>query len=404
MIFRNKGKYMKKVIIIIFFLTILSISVNALLINPAKVSIDYTPGEIEEFTVIVTNELVTESVIEITVEGDYKEYFDFPSDKILVDALGSESVNFSLTVPEFNTFGDVQFALIKFYLVPLKSSGDISATVAIKIPIRTNAPYPNKFLILKVDEVIVEKVGDLAELQATITNLGTEIINTVNGYFQITNDEGFNKKVEIESINYLFPDSSESISMSMSTNNMDMGLYNLVLYTEYDNEESFSNTANFIIAKKEIEILNITPKKLNSQIINTITLKTFNYWVEDLDVNIEVELYDGTSLITKTNPNSFIFNAISEKDLSLSLDLKDIMPGDYLLKIKLSYDGIETTKEFEVEVEKYQGNEIIDFGNQNWIIVALIASSGLLLITLILLIILLTRNKEKKAKKNRKKA
>ncbi|MFH1456056.1 MAG: hypothetical protein ABIF40_03845 [archaeon] len=383
---------MKKIIIIILFLAILSISVNALLINPAKINIGYAPGEIEEFTLTVTNELAVESIIEITLESDYEEYFNFPSDKILVGAYESEDVDFSLTIPELNEFGDVQIALIKFYLVPFGSSGDIGATVALKIPITTNAPYPDKFLKIEIDEVVIENVGDFAELKATISNIGTEVINTVDGYFQITNDEGFNKKVEIESLNYLFPDSSESVLVSTDTTAMDLGLYNLVLYTEYDKEESSSNIANFIIAKKEIEILDLVPKKLNSQVINTITLKTFNYWIEDLDVEIEVGLYDESSLITKTNLNSFIFNAISEKDLSLSLDLNDIMPGNYTLKIKLSYDEIETVSEFEVKVEEYQGNNLI-FENQDWIVVALIASSGLLLITLILLIVLLRKKR-----------
>lgn len=376
---------MKKIsMFMAIFLVLFFAQASALMVSPAKIVVDYEPGATEQFVLTVSNNNDYDNIIEVSIEGEYNDYFEFSEEKVTLPANSNAEVGFTLTMPELEEFGTVKFDFVKLYVVPIQTGG-VGATVALRVPIETDVPHPAKFIAINVEEAIIEEVGDQINLEATMEHLGTEVIDEVNGYFEISNAEGFNQKVNIETQTLFLPGSTEIANSLLDTTGMEEGRYNLSLHLDYDGESRDSDEVSLVIAKLEIDILDVTPKELNEGLINTVTLTLFNSWIEDLDADIEMSL-EGTSTNAQS---SYSLDALDEKDVSLSLDLSKVSAGDYILNANVAYEGEEVSESFDVVVNEYKGTS----GSDNTVLIAIIIIGGLVLIAIIILIIVVLRKR-----------
>jgi len=380
--------------------------VSALVVKPGIVNVPYEPGETVEFSIEVYPQITEDTVlnVEMASESAFPDNFEFEQ-RILVSPGQDYVAKFNLTIPDesyFTSFGYVTLGKVRITQVPYIQGGAIAATVSMKIPVKVDVPYPDKYLSIYVEDVFVDDSGESVELNAQLQQLGLYTLDEVTGYFEVTDGEDFSKTVDMGTINLMIPNVPEEVSVSISSHGMTAGRYDLYLHATYDGEEKSSNTADFVIAEKNVEIVDISPRELEAGIIDSLTLRVFNYWYEDYDTEIKLIVYDNErKIVTETDEMEYVLGAYLEKSVSMSLDLIDVAPGNYTLEATISYEDGEATKEFDVEVQQL---ELITVEEEYesitpTLILVIVFGSAILVAILVLIAIILLKDKKSSKKK-----
>lgn len=331
---------------------------HALLVSPAKVEFaQYSEEASEEFDVTITNDIDKDIVIEMSYESwegkiNYEEYFTavgYENNKIAIPAGESRTVHFLMEYPFLEQFGNVRFATIRFYQVPILSDGsNIAATVAIRIPLETTVVYPEKYVKIEVEDPVITLPSADAEIHATLSNLGMSVLQKVSGNFILSKGE--------ESFSYPFGDvllllqgESETVSAVIPAGSLDTGRYSVVTEVSYDGEQKVSSPANFIVGEKTVEILALKKDTFTAQSSDTITVSLLSHWVEDVDVSLGVDLLtlDG-EILQSADFGSYTLPVAESKDISSGFSFQNYDVGNYQLRVRTTLDGIEVTKEFPI--------------------------------------------------------
>ena len=238
----TKGSQMKFLFSLIL-LILLSLSVvSALQISPAVITVEYTPNQTQEYDLTVINDISKDIVLEVTYESyegkiEYEPYFSidgYPKNRLILSAGSSETIHIKMNFPTIEQFGDVRFATIRFYQVPFEGGGDVSATVAIRIPIDTTIPYPAKYVRIEMQDFGSVAPGSSISLQATITNLGQNVIESMEGSFIINNGVYQNELSFDEAWTLFLQQESVTALATLDTTGIESGIYNVSTTVIYD--------------------------------------------------------------------------------------------------------------------------------------------------------------------------
>ncbi|MBI5797762.1 hypothetical protein HZA98_02565 [Candidatus Woesearchaeota archaeon] len=343
----------------LFFFSLLSlVFVQALVISPAKVIISYTPDETQSFDITLQNDISEDIVVQMSYESyegkiDYSSYFSndgYGSNKIQIPAGQSKTVRFHMKYPPLEKFGDIRFAFIRFYQVPLAATGNVGATVAILIPLETSVPYPEKYISGDISPLGVVKAGDIVSLNASLRNDGLNVLQDVEGNFEISR-VGYEKTIPIEPLSLFLQKESVFVSKDFDTSSLSSGVYNVSLHLTYDGENRDLEPVPLIIASREISILSLDPVQFIENSSSTVRLGLQNMWVEEINTPVTLELLssEGTSLKT-FDAGSYVLPVGKAYDITAPLDLAGYSSGDYVLKVHAAVDGSDVSKSFPVKI------------------------------------------------------
>jgi len=383
---------MRQIILLILGLVLLPF-VSGLLISPAILEVEYEDSL--EFNITVINDMSQDIVVQVSFESyegkiDYTDNFKirgYETNKIKVSGGSYETLFFDMTMPELEQFGDIRFAIIRFYQVPL-TQGDMAATVTVLIPVETSVPYPDTYVKIDLDEPGVVQQGEEILFSALLTHLGQNVINEIEGDFILIGN-GVEDEVAIDPIDLFFPSESQTVQASYSTLELGPGKYNLSLSLSYDSESKVSNPVRLIVGEENVEILDFNPKSLNGNSMNTATFTLFSLWVDDLDVELSLDLISNDVVKKSFEFGSYTLPVNQEKVISNGLDLVSVNGGNYIVRVKAKVGEELITKDFEVSVAN--GVMAAPEKENHWL---LYVSIGLILIALILFIVyLVKRNK-----------
>lgn len=323
----------------VFFLSLLLglflfvFQASALLISPAALDVEYEEGGQIEFDVTIINDISQDIVIEMSYESyegkiDYTDYFvaeGYPTNKVPIPRGSEKTVHFTMTYPEIESFGDIRFAFIRFYQAPFDSNADIRATVAVRIPIDTTVPYPNKYVKVEMSSYGTVAPGDTVALKADLTSLGSQIIQDLDGSFIIRN-EATEKEVPFDSgLTYFLQKETKTLTGSLDTAGMEAGKYDVSVFLTYDGEVKESDPVTLILGEEAVEIVDLQPDTFEAIPINPVTVTLLNLWVEDLSPSVSLSLVsDDGSTVQSSDFGVYTLPVAEEKSITGNLNLEDV--------------------------------------------------------------------------------
>lgn len=366
---------------------------SALLISPAIVEIEY--DDEVEFNITIINDISQDIVVQVTFESyegkiDYTDYFKiegYETNKIEISAGDYKTLFLNLEMPELEQFGDIRFAVIRFYQVPLTNS-DMAATVAVLIPIETEIPYPDTYVKIDLEEPGVVQQGDEVIFTALLTHLGKNVINEIEGSFILSGNE-VEDEIPISALNLFLPSESQTVQASYNTLELEPGKYDLSLELNYDEVNKISDPVNLIVGEESVEILDFNPKNLNGNTVNTVTFTLFSLWVEDLVVDLSIDLIKDETVVKTYEFGGYTLPVNEEKIISAGLNLAEVYDGDYIVKVKAKVNDEIVTESFDVSI--LSSTLYAPEKENNWL---LYTSIALCLIALVLFIIYLIKRKK----------
>jgi hypothetical protein len=207
--------------------------------------------------------------------------------------------------------------------------------------------------------------------------------------------EDFSDEVEIDPLSLLMPEESQTIEASYDTIELNPGRYNLSLELEYDGKSRESEKVGLVVGEESVEILDLNPKDLNSNAVNTMTLTLFNLWVDYLDVDLSVDFIQDDNIVKSFEFGEYTLPVNEERTISSGVDLSGLSDGDYIAKVKADVSGKLIEKEFlvslsgtEVKSEAAEEEVVEKRSYLVWYI-----AGGLIIIAIILFVVYLVKRK-----------
>lgn len=332
---------------------------SALLLSPAVLDLAYDEGGVVEFDMLIVNDIPQDIVIEVTYQSfegkiDYTDYFSaegYPTNKIPLIAGSEKKVHFTMKYPELEQFGDIRFALMRFYQVPFDENAEVGATVAILIPLDTTVPYPEKYVKVNMESFGTVAPGDSVPLEARLTSLGSQVIEKLDGSFVISNGQATIGVPFDSGLTLFLQEQEEIVTGSLSTVGMESGKYEVFVSFDYDGETKESDPVSLIIGEKSVEILGLEPETYEALAISPVTVTLLNLWVEDVSPSISLQLVseDGSTL-QSSDFGTYTLPVAQEKKITGNLDLENIVFGVYTLRVVVNLEGEEIIKDFPITV------------------------------------------------------
>ncbi len=351
-------------ILLLLILCFFAPSVSALLISPAVLDLEYEENGIVEFDVTVVNDISQDIIIVLSYESfegkiDYTEYFTadgYPANKVPILSGTEQEIHFTMTYPELEKFGDIRFAFIRFYQVPYDTSADVGATVALLLPIDTVIPYPEKYVKVSMEDFGTVAPDDSVPLEATLTNLGQQFINNLDGYFVLIKDET-TKTVPFDfGLTLFLQNEGKTVTGTLDTNGMETGKYDVFVYLNYDGETKESSSVSLIIGEKSVEVLEIYPETFEAKATTPVTITLLNLWTEDVSPAISLQLLSAEEKVIQSSYfGIYTLPVTEEKKITGNLNLEEVGFGVYTLRTIVNLDGEEIIKDFPVTVLAGQG-------------------------------------------------
>jgi hypothetical protein len=323
-------------------------------VSPAILDLPYSETEPVEFEMTVINDDSKDIAVEVSYESyegkiDYKDYFEitnFESGRIELAQNERKTVHFRMNYPPMESFGNVKFAFVKFYQVP-SSLAQIAATVALLIPLRSDIPYPPKFVSMNMPNLFYVKNGEKVNLNATLSSLGSETINLLLGHFDVAKGD-YLKEVEFETLESVGSGAVNVVSADFDTTGVKPGVYYLNATVNYDGIEKTLGGKKLIIGEESVEIIDVKPKEFVKGQINTVQLVLANLWAEDLSPEIKIDLVKEGVFVKTYDLGKYTLPVSENKDIFYGMDLSGVPAGDYVLRVSLDLSGKVIAKDFDV--------------------------------------------------------
>jgi|GEM_PF-4229449 len=385
-----------KPIVWILVLLILTSSVFALGIRPAKTTINFEPDLEKEYVFYIVNNENQPLTITLKADGLLKDYISFEKQEItLIPEESLKEVKFKVSLPQALTPG---LNLGEIIVTETQSkitgamTGMISANLQLIHKIFVIAPYPEKY----VDVDIKLRMRDIeSDIITEIRNSGTQNLNEVLTLIEVFNNNKKIKELKTPPL-ALEPAQTKQYYLTLGHDELPNGEYDVDVQVWYDNEE-LKVTRKLLAGEPKIEVLNLEKFFLEKE-INDLKIEVQSQWnkeIKDIYADIVVQRNGQTLYSDKTV--AFNLKAEENKVIKTYIDATNIEAGEADLYITFHHnekkDGYQTQIEFLTEKD-YQGQtKIIEMPGGRFTYVILIIL--VLLIAAILVVIIIPSKRKK---------
>lgn len=343
---------MKKIIIIWILVLILLINnVSAFGITPGSKTFNFEPGLSKEFKLYVVNDEHTDMNIELSAEGDLKDYVTFSENNIVFSPeIESKEIVINLNLP--NKIKEPGTHTIKIKAlqsnVQIEQKGTlINANFAVMSLVNILVPYPGKYVEFSLDS---NNINNKTILIVPVTNKGTENIKSAVADIEIYTLE--NEFVKTYKTNELSIGSKTKKELtSVIEDSIDSGFYTGRVTLIYDGRKE-SIEQRVTIGTSLMEILGIYVNNFMLGQIAKFDMVIQNLWNKEI-INVfgNVVLYDaaGSEMANLKTPSETI-GSLTKKVLSAYWDTKGVEEGTYSGKAVLNYENKTTEKKLKTYI------------------------------------------------------
>jgi len=336
---------------IIFFFLVLD-CVSAIGIGPPRVNLDFTPGLSQNFEYIAFNNLAESVKVDMYVKGDLSQYITLDKESAVLPPGGRTTFIASVRLPQQIDIPGMHEIKIGAVSSSLSAQqGTVGAKAAVESQLNIFVPYQGKYLIASLEATSVES-GEKANFTIKISNKGLENISNVNASIDIYLKDQLIATVYTENKN-MNANNDDYLHASWLTAGAASGTYKAIAKINYDGNSKEIQT-DFNVGSALAEITDINVSKFSKGEIAKITVKAKSFWNKPIDnVYAAVDFSDKDDKVIETiksSPESI--NPMSEKNLTLFWDTKEIESGEYKAKAILHYLDKTAEKSFSVSVKK----------------------------------------------------
>lgn len=349
------GKISLFTILVLFSIFFLPAQISALIVSPDMREISYSPGETYNLHFTVSD--FGEDGIIFEVEGENAN-----ETVLLTDISNCKSpcgVNIQYKMPYVNVPGKHEIK-IKFKEAPPQTKygqPGISAVAQIISPVYFIAPYPNKYLAVKVhtkDKQARFQAGEKVYFVASVKSYGKETINSITGMVEIRSSDNTNFTiVSLTPVNNLLYDSEAEMYAEWDSSNFKRGEYIYAAKIDYDGEKA-DHSWSLELGEELVSITALSPLSLNPGEINKIDATLENYWNVPTKTHIQADLLSvGGPVLATAESSTIEIEAGRTKNMIFYLDLKAVLVGNYTLQTETFFGADKSTvQEFNVSVAK----------------------------------------------------
>ena len=329
-----------------FFLIIQN--VQAVAVTPARFELDYAPGRAEELSLQVSDV----DNLEATASGEGIEGlspFTIKKDGRV------NSVSATFVFPANLAPGPHELSLL--FTEKASNSRMLSVQARIHIPVRFIVPFDGKYLNVQTVEWNKRVMkGEPLVFAAHIKNFGKTTIETVQGTLTITSDADTKKTYAVPFTpqkNLEYNQEGEVRATWDPPAEASLGPYTITPKIAYDDIPLTLLQYYITYGDLFVDVAGFDSSKLYAGQISSAFVKAKSFWGKEIPVEATVDFVDiiGTTVLSVKSPTTRI-KSFSEQDLLVYIDASNLQTGTYYAKIKVSYEGHETEKKYEVTLQQ----------------------------------------------------
>jgi len=319
---------------LLFFLIVLTLSVNAVGIRPASTELSYDLTKQYNATIWVVNNDKISFNAEIKVEGEMSKYVNLQTANLLFQPETEYlPLNFEINLDE-NIPPGTHYAYITIAQDLLTSEKDVVySKLILKHKIVIFGEYPDKYIKTDVDYT---DLGDKIKIVSEIENLGKEPLNQVYTTFNIQGNSNQSLPNLTTSTSALSSQENTQLSTEVQKKSLGEGEFIVSATTYYDDLE-VEVSKKMIIGKPEIDITYFDKYFLSGE-INKYTLELLNQWNQQIEnVYVDINLLKDNRSVDQFRTRSVDISKFSRKQIQDYLDAREQSPGKYWFEMTVNY-------------------------------------------------------------------
>lgn len=375
----------------LIWILVFLISINLVFafgIRPAKKSVQYIPGQVQNHSFRITNEQLTKSSVEISTSGELEHLMIIPENFASFDT-AEHIVEYRLDFTKELSPGVYEGKIIVEQLSP-EDQSQISAKLALSYKVIVTVPPPKKYLDAEFS--LAESEDDYT-LILLLENSGNQNIEEAKAVIELVDilDSSSVKTFEPESSS-LTVGSSKTFEFILDKKEILPGRYNANIMLSYDKESRYFNES-FNIGKPEID-LTIPNSHFTINTMNKFDVVFENLWNQKFSgVYATIEFYDGPSKLSELRTHSFEIDPRQKKIVEAYWDTTNFTFGGYDAHITIHSGNYTKTNIFSVNIvsEDKQHEILLKQKTRPFIFIF-----AVLILTLIIMVYLLLRNTKKR--------
>ncbi len=361
---KNKTTY-KKIGLLLILVILLTTSVLAIGIRPAKTELNGDETKFLQGTFWVVNNNQVNFDVDVYVEGEMREYVTLETEKLSFrEDEEARPVNYKLALPDKVPPGKSVAVIVVEESLGESSSNVVSSKVRLKHKINIQGEYPDKYIEVKLN---FHNLDDRIEIVSENDNLGKQDINSLQTKFYVNN-----KKQEIETketeITDIKTKQTKLLKTNLAKDNFDEGEYEISAVVFFD--DLTTEIAKILrVGEPTVDIV-YYDKFFSANKVNQYNVDVENRWNKPVEnVFIDVNIKQDGQEIDQFRTKSVEIGAEMTKKIKDYFDATDKDVGKYTFELianywntykmasnVISYEGeLFSEKKFE-ELEKEGSN------------------------------------------------
>lgn len=318
---------------------VLLLSFNLVLaigIRPAKTLLHTEGEEIEyegEFWVV--NMEGKQFTANIYVEGEMGQYVEVEEKEVsFTDEDEAKAVKFKIKIPEEVVIppGTSIANIVVEETLGSSEPNVISSVVVIKHKILIEGPYPDKYLLAKLN---FQDQGSTIEFVSEVENLGKEDIGEVQTKFYV-NDKKQNPVVKETETTSLKKTENKLLKTTLEKDLFELGEFEVSAVTTYD-DQKVEVVKKLVVGSPGVEVTYFDPYFIAYK-VNQYTMDLLNKWNKQVkNVYVDVEVKKDEQKIDQFRTKSIDIESLMSKRIQDYFDARDKSPGRYTFDMVVNF-------------------------------------------------------------------
>ncbi|MEW6063216.1 MAG: hypothetical protein AB1571_02505 [Nanoarchaeota archaeon] len=376
-----------KLMIYFVFLFFLIFNVNAIGISPSRIIINFEPNLEETIPFTVYNNAEFNVNIKIYVKGELNSSVTINQNSLVIPAKGTNTFTATIRLPsrlDKPGIYDTRIGVVESTGGEQGAGTFVGAITGVESQLFVQVPYPGKYasLDLEIPDVVLNQP---INFKAIIQNLGEDDINTA--YVGIDIFDPNNNKVTIVQTDRVGIKTKESATLYAYwiPTNINIGTYKAIATLHYDGLTT-NIEKQFKIGDLTLKLINFDATYITENKIIKFDVGLQSLWNEKID-NIfgKITIKKDSNVIGNINTETISIDPWAGKTITTYYPIGNYADGIYNAEIEIKYVNktIEGSTTFE----------IINKGNQTYIIYGVIGGLVILIIFLLILYIIALKKK-----------
>ncbi|MFH0840974.1 MAG: hypothetical protein V1865_03290 [bacterium] len=320
-------------------------------IRPAKTSLHTEGGGLEyegEFWVV--NMEGKEFTANIYVDGEMAQYVKVEEKEIsFTEDDEAKQIKFKVKIPETVSVppGTSTANVVVEEILSSNEPNVISSIIVIKHKIIIEGPYPDKYIITKLN---FQDQGDTVEFVSEVENLGKKDIGQVQTKFYV-NDKKQNPVVKETETTDLKKSENKLLKTTLKKDLFELGEFEVSALTTYD-DQKVEIVKKLVVGKPGVDITYFDPYFIANK-INQYTMDLLNKWNKQIkNVYVDVEVKKDNQKIDQFRTKSTDIEGLVSKRIQDYFDAREKSPGKYTFNMVVNFwDNYRMeTKTFQSEL------------------------------------------------------